>query len=267
MVRVVVWNINRSQRALEELMNMAADVTLLQEVHVGGWKWLARVGNGVEVSPHEPWLPWERTAYDRWPLVVRLSDRVRVDWFRHRGPAHWPSADQLPVSGIGTIAVARVTPVEQIDAVIAASIYARLRKPHPTVVDSQWIDSDASMHRIISDLSVFISPREDATHRILSAGDPNMRLLGRSQPNGRVDSILARMEALGLEYIGPQTAEGEPVPTFYKRSEEASTASRPLDHALASRSFHEGMIVRAMNGADERRASDHCRITLDIPGV
>ena len=48
MVRVVVWNINHSQRALEELTNMEADVALLQEVHVGGWEWLARVGNGVE---------------------------------------------------------------------------------------------------------------------------------------------------------------------------------------------------------------------------
>lgn len=267
MVRVVVWNINRSQQALEELTNMEADVALLQEVHVRGWECLARVGNGVEVSPHEPWLPWERTAYDRWPLVVRLSDRVRVDWFRHRGPAHWPSAGQFPVSGIGTIAVARVAPVEQPDAFIAASMYARLRKPHPTVGDSQWIDSDASMHRIISDLSVFISPREDATHRILAAGDLNMRLLGRSQPNGRVESILARMEALGLEYIGPQTSEGEPVPTFYKRSEEASTASRPLDHAFASRGFHEGIIVRAMNDVDEWGPSDHCRLTIDIPGV
>ena len=123
------------------------------------------------------------------------------------------------------------------------------------------------MHHIISDLSVFISPREDATHRILAAGDLNMRLLGRSQPNGRVESIPARMEALGLEYIGPQTAEGEPVPTFYKRSEEASTVSRPLDHAFASRTFHEGMIVRSMNGADESGSSDHCRITIDISDV
>lgn len=267
MVRVVVWNINRSEQALEELLSMDADVALLQEVHVGGWERLARVGNGVEVSPHEPWLPWERTAYDRWPLVVKLSDRVRVDWFRNRGPAHWPSANQLPVSGIGTIAVASVAPVEAHDTFIAASMYARLRQPHPTVGDREWIHSDGSMHRIISELSVFISPRDGATHRILTAGDLNMRLLGRSRPDGRVESILARLEALGLEYIGPQTAEGEPVPTFYKRSEEASTASRPLDHAFASRGFHEGMVVGAMNGADEWGPSDHCRITIDIPMV
>ena len=264
MVKVVNWNVNRSQQALEELLEMDADVALLQEVHVGGWEWLASAGNGVEVSPHEPWLPWERTAYDRWPLVVKLSDRVQFDWFRNRGPAHWPSADQFPVSGIGTIAVAKVTAVEGQESFIAASMYARFRKPHPTVGDGDWIHSDGSLHRIISDLSVFISPREGSSHRILAAGDMNMRLLGRSEPNSRVESVLMRMTGLGLEYSGPLTTDGEPVPTFYKRSEDASTASRPLDHVFASQGFHNGIEVRAMNGADEWGPSDHCRIIIDV---
>ena len=251
MVRVVVWNINGTQRALRELLTMDADVALLQEVSVGGWEWLAGLGNEVEVTPHEPWLPWERSSYPRWPLVVKLSDRVRLDWFRNRGPAHWPSADEFPVSGIGTIAVARVTSVEEQEPFIAASMYSRLREPHPTVGDKQWFHSDASAHRIISDLSVFISPREGSTHRILAAGDMNMRFLSRSRPNGRVDSVRTRMTALGLEYIGPQTPDGESVPTYHTRSEDPSTTSRALDHVFASRGFHHEVVVRAMNGADE----------------
>ena len=75
------------------------------------------------------------------------------------------------------------------------------------------------------------------------------------------------MEALRLQYIGPRTAEDERVPTFYKCREETLIASRPLDHACASRSFHEEIIVGAMNDVDEWGPSDHCRITIDMPDV
>ena len=48
------------------------------------------VRNRVELSPHVPWLSHDPTTgyphYDRWPMVVRLSDRVRVEWFRQIGP-------------------------------------------------------------------------------------------------------------------------------------------------------------------------------------
>ena len=91
-----------------------------------------------------------------------------------------------------------------------------------------------------------------------------MRLLGRSQPNSRVESVLMRMAGLGFEYVGPLTADGEPVPTFYTRSEEASTASRPLDHVFASQGFHDSIHVRAMNGAVEWGPSDHCRILAEV---
>lgn len=267
MVNVVVWNINRNQRALEQLLDMDADLALLQEVHVGGWEWLAERGAGVEVTPHEPWLPWEKTAYNRWPLVVKLSDRVKVDWFRNRGPAHWPAAHEFPVSGIGTIAVAKVTPTAGQEPFIAASMYSRLRQPHPSVGDKDWIHSDASAHRIISDLSVFISPREGSTHRILAAGDMNMRLVDRAEPNARVDTLLARTTALGLEYIGPRTPDGRSVPTFYTSSQNSSTASRPLDHVFASNGFHQRINAWAMNGADEWGPSDHCRILVELSGA
>ena len=103
MTEVVVWNINRKQQALEELVAMGADLALLQEVHPAGRRWLARYGNGVEVTPHDTRLPWTGSEYDRWPLVVKLSDRVQVDWFELVHATPWPNAYQIPVSGLGTI--------------------------------------------------------------------------------------------------------------------------------------------------------------------
>ena len=61
------------------------------------------------------------------------------------------------------------------EAFIAVSMYARRLKPHPSTKSSWRVGySDASAHRIISDLSAFIGHRETTKHRILAAGDLNM---------------------------------------------------------------------------------------------
>lgn len=264
MVKVVSWNIDRSTVALRELVEMDADVALLQEVHVGGWEWLASIDNGVAVTPYEPWLPWPPRTYDRWPLVVQLSGRVRLEWFEYRFPVHWVTAGQFEVSGIGTTAVARVVPVSGEDPFIAVSMYARWRPPHPSVGDSRWIHADASAHRTISDLSAFVSPREGSSHRILVAGDLNMGFVGRFANDARSFSVVTRMNALGLEYMGPQTSDGGIVPTLRTRTQGPGEASTQMDHVFASRGFHDGVRVRAMNGVDEWGASDHCRIMAEF---
>ena len=254
-----MWNINRSQQALEQLADMDADLALLQEVHPGGYEWLAGRGNGVEVSPHDPWLPWTKSSYDLWPLVVKLSDSIQVEWFMPRNAIHWPSSDHFPVSGIGTIAAARVKPAFDQEPFIAASMYGRFREPHPSIGDKEWIHGDASVHRIISDLSVFFSPKPDTTHRILAAGDLNMNFLGRSAPEGRSQSVLFRMDALGMEYLGPKTPENGRIPTYFTRSEGPATARAQLDHVFASRGMHNDITIQAMNSVDEWGPSDHCR--------
>ena len=266
MVKVVSWNIGTRRAGLRELVQMDADVALLQEVGAGGWKWLSSIGNGVAVTPFEPWLPWPRESYDRWPLVVQLSDRVHLEWFEYRLPIIWAKAHQFEVSGIGTIAVARVVPVSGQEPFIAVSMYARWRPPHPSVGDKNWIHADASAHRIISDLSAFTSHREGATHRILAAGDMNMGFAGRFQHDARMSSVLTRMNALGLEYLGPKTAAGEIVPTLRTRSQEPAEATTQMDHVFASRGFHNNIRIRAMNRADEWGPSDHCRILVELSG-
>ena len=89
MVKIVVWNANCRQQALEQLVEMDADVALLQEVYASGWEWLPKQRSSIEVSPHVPWAPWQRTDYNRYPLVVKLSDRVQVDWFEPKYPSPW----------------------------------------------------------------------------------------------------------------------------------------------------------------------------------
>ena len=265
MVRVVSWNVNTRRQTLQELVKMGADVALLQEVTVNGWKQLAGVGNGVAVTPYEPWLPWTQETYTRWPLVVQLSDRVEVEWFKYRLPVYWPKVDEFPVSGIGTIAVARVTPVSGQEPFIAASMYARWRPPHLSVGDQLWTHADASAHRIISDLSVFISHnRKNATHRILAAGDLNMAFFGNFRYDVRMQTVMNRMNALGLEYLGPRNANGENVPTYRTPRQDPASATRQFDHVFASQGFHDSIYVRAMNGTDEWGPSDHCRISIEV---
>ena len=264
MIKIVNWNIARRRAPLQELVEMDADVALLQEVGIGGWKWLAGAGNGVAVTPHEPWLPWPRGTYDRWPLVVQLSDRVRLEWFEYCFPIHWPSAQRFEVSGIGTIGVARVVPVADEEPFFAVSMYARWRPPHPTVGDANWIHADAAAHRIISDLSQFTSPREGSTHRIVAAGDLNMGFAGRFENAPRSHSVLTRMNALGLEYLGPTAAGGGIVPTLRTGKQGPAEATTQMDHVFASRGLHDRLRVRAMNGADEWGSSDHCRILVEI---
>ena len=70
----------------------------------------------LDIGPREAWdshswnSDWWRgrgnVLFDRWPMVVRLSDRVDVEWFKQVGPTGWPEQDEIAVSGIGTIAAA-----------------------------------------------------------------------------------------------------------------------------------------------------------------
>ena len=93
--------------------------------------------------------------------------------------------------------------------------------------------SDASAHRIISDLSAFIGHSNPTKHRILTAGDLNMfygATGSRLSLPERERTVWDRMQALGLEFLGPQAPHGRSadsapddvssdtknVPTFYR---------------------------------------------------
>ena len=126
MITVVSWNIDGRLQAVEELLAMDADVALLQEVGLGALETLKAAGGNVAVSPQDPWEPWTREHYGSWSMVVKLSDRVGVQWFRQVLPTTPQEGDdEIAVSNVGIIAAAQVIPITGGEPFIAVSMYAR----------------------------------------------------------------------------------------------------------------------------------------------
>ncbi len=277
MIRVVSWNIDKGTAPWSCLAKMAkrgeADVALLQEA-----------GSPPDDIRHlvcyENDIHWDRSFFDRWPLVVKLSNRVEVEWFRQVPPWSELGEREIGASGIGTMAAARVVPCDRPqEAFIAVSMYARWMQAHPLTGNNQRIHAEPSAHRILSDLSAFITYVDPRRHRILAAGDLNMwyRMTDYDRGLNRLDRIVwDRFDALGLEFLGPQVPNGRPmpepakpvgtknVPTYYTRAQSPEEASGQLDYAFASRGFHEQVTVRALNGVDEWGPSDHCRLLIEV---
>ena len=267
MIRLVSWNIAKRTEPWRELAGMArrgeVDVALLQEAGIPP-------GDVGHVFRYEDDVLWNRHLYDRWPLVVRLSDRVEVEGFRQVSPISELDEHDIGVSGIGTLAAARVAPVGRTkEAFVVVSMYARWMKPHPST-HSLWRAgaSDVSAHRILSDLSTFVGHEDPSKCRILAAGDLNMIYGATGQTLSlpeRQRTVWDRFEALGLEFLGPQSPNGRQavapppdvspdtrnVPTFYPIGKSAADAVVQLDYAFASRGFHEMVKVHALNEVDE----------------
>lgn len=267
---------------------MDADIALVQE---GGPP--PDDVSGVEIGPKESydshhwnsdwWHGRWPALYERWPMVVKLSDRVDVEWFKQVSAVGEGAPDEIEVSGIGIITAARVTPKDgSIESFIVVSMYARWIGPHPGANTSWGIGySDGSAHRIISDLSAFIGHEDTRRHRIIAAGDLNVGHGYTGDPywEGRDRSVFDRMNAIGMEFMGPEfpngrqanpTPAGLPpdtknVPTFYTIAQnKPENAQTQLDYVFASRGFHESVSTRALNGVDEWGSSDHCRLLIDV---
>ena len=138
---------------------------------------------------------------------------------------------------------------------------------------------DASAHRLVSDLSVFIGTQDG--HRVLAAGDLNL-LYGYGDNGseywaGRYGTVFERMEALGLSFAGPQAPNGrmaqlwpeelpresKNVPT-YRPTADPAGATRQLDFVFASQSMADSVSVRAINELHEWGPSDHCRLEIVV---
>ena len=135
MLRMVSWNIDKRMKPWHELAEMArkeeVDVALLQEAG-------NPPGDVAHLVPYEDNVVWNRNQYDRWCLVVPLSDRVEVEHFRQVAPIREPRNCEIAVSDIGTMAAARVIPRgrSREEAFIAVSMYARWMKLHPSTRSS-----------------------------------------------------------------------------------------------------------------------------------
>lgn len=288
MIRFVCWNMGFKRDSWRVLAGMDADVALVQEP----CRRPAEVAGQVDTGPDANWdaRNWNSAYWqgrfprlnDRVAKVVRLSDRVRLEWFRQVGPISTVKDNEIAVSGIGTIAAARVVPLQEgLPPLIAVSMYARWFRPHPST-GSKWSVgySDGSAHRILSDLSAFIGDADPATHRILAAGDLN--IVDGSQTGNpqdleeRSQGVFSRIDALGfaLVRLGGRRAEPRPaylppdtrnVPTYYTTGERRpQNATKQLDYVFASKGLHRGVSARALNGVDEWGPSDHCRLAIDV---
>ena len=186
---------------------------------------------------------------------------------------------ELAVSRLGTLAAATVTAPGS-KPLVVVSMYAPWESPH-AATGSGWIISDASAHRVVSDLSAFIG--SERHHRILAAGDLNI-LHGHGEHGsaywaGRYATVFTRMAALGLPFVGPQAPQGRQadpwpdelppdsrnVPTFHSSRQTPATATRQLDYVFASENMADAVRVRALNEAEQWGPSDHCRLEIDVP--
>ena len=281
MTTVVCWNICKRRAPWDELLSMDADVALLQEAGKVPADLPSSIDTGSSITIGDQWYSLDDC--DRWPLVVKLSNRVEVEWFKRVLPRFQATDfDEMVVSDIGTIAATRVIPREQAPFIVV-SMYARWLRPHVSVDTKWWAGySDASTHRIISDLSTFIGDLNPDTHRILAAGDLNTVFESKDTKlvlPERDRSVFDRMDALGLEYVGPRYPDGKRtdpvppglpeetknVPTYYSlRVKSPENAVHQLDYVFASRGFHHSVRTRALNNLGEWGSSDHCRILIEI---
>ncbi len=279
MIKIVSWNIAKRKKPWYMLHDMRkggeSDVALLQEAG-------SPPKELVDEFPGAGGVHLDRDLFDRWCLVIPLSNKVKVEPFQQVRPISEVEECEIAVSGIGTIATAKITPLNPPgEPFIAISMYARWMKPHPLAKSSWKVGvADVSAHRILSDLSAFVGHRNPSKHRILAAGDLNI-IYGAtgyslSLPE-RERSVWDRMHALGLEFLGPQwpfacrTADSQPdvpgntknVPTFASKINREK-ANRQLDYVFASKGFHRNVKVSALNSVEEWGPSDHCRIKIDV---
>jgi hypothetical protein len=199
-VKMIAWNIAQRADAWRWLVDSDADIALLQEAKEPP----AEVAAKVSVDP----APWRTGASRAWrAAVVKLSDRIDVEWIdaKSLGDAQW---GELGVSRPGTLAAATVTPLSG-EPFIAVSVYGAWENPH-SMTKSDFIYADASVHRLISDMSVFAG--KNFRQPILVAGDLNI-LYGHGEHGdaywaGRYETVFSRMAALGLKFVGPQAPHG-----------------------------------------------------------
>ncbi len=273
MMKMIAWNISRRDDAWRYLLDTDADIGLLSEAAEPP----PDVAQRLEVDPalwqtagggvNRPW----RTA------IVKLSNRVEVQWLEAKSVSDAMPGD-LAVSRPGTLAAAIVTG-GTVEPFVVASMYAVWEKPH-SITGSGWIYADGSAHRVISDLSGLVG--QQMGNRILVAGDLNILHgygeYGSQYWASRYATVFARMNALGLSFVGPKAPSGrraDPwpdelpvesanVPTYHTSHQTPATATRQLDFVFASTDLAQQVRVRACNEPIQWGPSDHCRIEIEI---
>ena len=278
MIKIISWNIARRHAAWRFLLEsnggktpLGADIALLQEAGMPPDDVAKRMEDGgMEVDPVS-FLDENGHKISR-SAIVKLSDRMRIKWLTP-APLNLPDAGDFVASHTHSISAATVTPPEgKSFTVISFAVeceYPRL---------SSWEVYDASLHRIISDLSLFIGRQRG--HRVIAAGDLSVwRGYGEDKSGywkRRYDTVFDRMEAIGLPLVGPECPNGrqtDPWPDDLPRDSKnvptyrhSKGGERQLDFVFASKGMVKSVEALALNGLDkdEWGPSDHCRIKITV---
>ena len=272
-MKLLSWNMAHRKESWYHLVDTDADIALLQEASAPPRDIAAR----IEVD-EEPWRTDAADAVRPWrTAVVRLSQRVDVEWLKPK-PIEQAAGGELAVSRPGTLAAAEIRDSSGA-RLIVVSMYGLWERPHRST-KSRWIYADASVHRLISDLSSLIG--QQGGHRIIAAGDLNI-LHGYGEEGsrywaGRYQTVFQRMASLGLPFLGPQSPNGrraDPwprelprdsrnVPTYHTTHMTPAQATRQLDFVFASGGLAERLQVTALNDPFEWGPSDHSRVMIEI---
>jgi exonuclease III len=268
MVKLISWNIAQHKAAWQFLADSDADVALLQEAREPPPDVAERLSTDA--------APWQTGPYRAWrTAIVKISNRADVQWLPTKLLPDAQS-DELGVSRSGTIAAATITPPSG-EPFVAVSVYAPWEQAH-SITGRDFIYADASVHRLISDLSVFAGKKFGQD--ILVAGDLNILYgygeYGDAYWASRYETVFRRMAALGFKFVGPQAPNGrraEPwptelprtsnnVPTYHTKQQTSVTCTRQLDFVFASPRLADRVRVTALNEPDQWGPSDHCRVEI-----
>ena len=271
-VNIVCWNMAHKHESWRYLLDTEFDLALLQEA----CRPPDDIAERVEIDP-APWSASERGGGAKWRTAIAVvSDRVSVEWLAAK-PIGRAASDEIAVSSPGTLTAAQVTPRSG-EPFMAVSLYAELE--NPLRGEGSWIYSDASTHRLVSDLAAFVGRQRG--HRIVAAGDLNL-MRGYSADGSaywaaRYRTVFDRMSAMGLPCIGPEFPNGRQadpwpaalpkesrnVPTWHSLGKSPTVADRQLDYVFASQGLADALSVRALNEPKEWGPSDHCRIAIEV---
>lgn len=228
----------------------------------------------MEVDP-SPFIDAEGKGISRC-AIVKLSEGIEIEWLEPV-PINRARYGDLIESQPGCMAAAIISPSGG-RPFTAVSFCPEYEKPHRSTGKMSWNIVDASVHRVISDLSLLIGKQNG--HRIIAAGDLTVTYgYGVNEYWKRREALIfERMAAIGLPLVGPQYPHGRQadpwpdelpeysknVPTYFHPTQTPETATRQLDYVFASERMADSVKVRALNRPEEWGPSDHCRIEIEV---